>query len=117
MNGPVPSISLVGSKLPSLSSFIGRMAVMLAASDARSGVKGSFSSMATVFGSDTVMLLIEPIWLAHQEPNFGSTTRLMLPATSSAVIGRPFEKATPSRRWKTYLVGLGVSHDSARPGC
>ena len=47
---------------------------MLAASEARSGVNGSLSSMVTVLASVATMLLIEPIWNAHQEPKAKTVT-------------------------------------------
>ena len=78
MKGPVPSSSLVGSKVPAFNSSIGRIAVMLAASEASSGVNGSLSSIVTVLGSVALMLFTEPSWNAHHDPKLGSMTRLML---------------------------------------
>lgn len=61
MKGPVPSMSLDGSKVPAANSFMGMIAVMLAARDASNGVNGSLSSIVTVLGSLDATLLIDPI--------------------------------------------------------
>ena len=54
-------MSLDGSKVPAANSFMGMIAVMLAARDASNGVNGSLSSIVTVLGSLDATLLIDPI--------------------------------------------------------
>jgi hypothetical protein len=97
-----------------LTSFIGSTAAGVFASAARNGEYGADSFTWTVAGSTASTDVTGPICARHTP--CPASSRCRLPTTSSAVMARPLENVTPSRRWKTYVVGSGVSQLDARAG-
>ena len=86
------------------------------ASAPRSGGNGAFVVKRTVCRS-TVSTRSTWSKLPRQNAGpFGSSTMSKVYLTSSAVNSPPSWNLTPRRRWKTYVVGFGVSHRSARAG-
>src|SRR4051812_27727349 len=89
--GPVPSTCLVGSNVPAASSFIGKIAAGMLASEETNELRG-FSRVIRTWVVPTARTSeIGPTTPAQREASFGEMRRLTLPTTSSTVMARPLE--------------------------
>src|SRR6476619_6317825 len=105
MNGPVPRSCFVGSNVPAVSSFIGRIEALGWVSAASSDDRGWARVIVTCHGPVAAMLLTFPSCVAQYEPVFGLTRRCRLPTTSSVVSCLPFENFAFCLIVNTYVVG------------